>query len=62
MIMAMSSRLLAFVQVSSHQGLRQPEKAEKASCHKHERHELISCSVQSDQASFQDCPWRLVVR
>ena len=61
MITAMSSRLLAFVQVSSHQGLRQPEKAEKASGYEHQRHELISCSVQSDQASFQDCPWRLVV-
>ena len=61
MIMAMSSRFLTIVQVSSHQGLRQPEKAEKASGYEHQRHELISCSVQSDQASFQDCPWRLVV-
>ncbi len=57
----MASRVLAFAQVSSHQGLRQPKKAEKASGYEHQRHKLIFCSVQSDQASFQDCPWRLVV-
>ena len=55
-----ASRLLAVVQVPSHQGLRQPEQAEKACCHKHERHGLTSRSVQSDPASFQDCPWTLV--
>ena len=60
MIMAMSSRLLAFVQVSSHQGLRQPEQAEKACCHEDERHGLSSKPVQSDRASFQDCPSPMV--
>ena len=55
-----SSRLFAVVQVPSHQGLRQPEQAEKACCHEDERHGLSSNPVQSDRASFQDCPWPLV--
>nr|ABD96288.1 unknown [uncultured marine type-A Synechococcus GOM 3O6] len=57
-----SSRpLLAVVQVSSHQGLRQPEQAEKACCHEDERHGLSSNPVQSDRASFQDCPSPMVM-
>nr|ABD96338.1 unknown [uncultured marine type-A Synechococcus GOM 3O12] len=55
-----SSQVLAVVEIPSHQGLCQPEHAEKACCHKHELHQLTSLPVQSDPASFQDCPWLLV--
>nr|ABB92163.1 conserved hypothetical protein [uncultured marine type-A Synechococcus 4O4] len=40
--------------------MRQPEQAEKACCHKDERHELPSNPVQCDRASFQDCPSPMV--